>query len=776
MAPLNVPETGMTLVDSPRATPADQGTGNKPLQIMQVDLTDDVLEDIVKSARHGGTGLNVSFGKTIAIHYGHNKSQHLTASSSSSPSSLYDHSTNNAADLTLAGRLSHKLTIQKAKEDIAGADEALAKLQSQLASHEKAKQSMQIKFVPDSSKLPPPMKQTAAALKQQSYKTKSTSFLKKSSNNRLYLQHDTTRSMPASPSLGPRAALDQKMTLTPAPDLPNADAKTARLKAIRIPLIHYLAARPASAKLLSQTLECKQDEILEVLQKVGKPYRLDDSKWDLTDKAFKELDVWSFDYPNQEDRGLAINRAVSAFDRMRLSTQEKLWDKLLPKAERGKGKILSQLNLHKGPIQKPATPKIHVEHSSSHPKVPKVTSDESDQKDRLAPSDAEPMARSKSHGPIKKTKISEKEAQSKRLLSKGPKKTAAEPKPKEAHPAVKKGGSQKKSAPKSSEFVNDSDEEDGLDDAVAKPSQPVEPSKNESNKDSLKSAGSQSVMSIPKVNEDTKAIKSVERSKPSAAVKPNGITTPEKARNNIESESKPVAKEIKNDTKVPALPKPAQKKPLPSGASSPGVKSKLSEASPSSTAMKKSLSRQRTTSSPHKPSPLGSSPPTNASDLDIAGNSSSSSPPLSTLAGRSSATPNGVGLGINGHARQNSDRSSKRKANELGSDIHNHSSPLANGVTKGFVNGYMTGCINGAKRQKVCERSPNSDSSDELLTRDVALKKAQDFKKYYANYEKQYREISQMDNAPQEKVDELMRMHRRLAELKDQITRGLAGI
>ena len=38
--------------------------------------------------------------------------------------------------LALTGRLSHQLAMQKAQEDIAGADEALMKLDSQLASHE----------------------------------------------------------------------------------------------------------------------------------------------------------------------------------------------------------------------------------------------------------------------------------------------------------------------------------------------------------------------------------------------------------------------------------------------------------------------------------------------------------------------------------------------------------------------------------------------------------------------------------------------------------------
>ena len=77
-----------------------------------------------------------------------------------------------------------------------------------------------------------------------------------------------------------------------------------------------------------------------------------------------------------------------------------------------------------------------------------------------------------------------------------------------------------------------------------------------------------------------------------------------------------------NDAKA----KEAEKKPetktgpkkIPSSpAATPGAKQRLSEAAnQSSTAMQKSLSRGRTLSSPLKPSPLGSSPPTNASEFD----------------------------------------------------------------------------------------------------------------------------------------------------------------
>ena len=639
-----------------------------------------------------------------------------------------------------------------------------------------------IKYVPDSSTLPPPVKQTAAAFKKRSMKTNPLSFPKK---DRLRLNHDTTRSMPVSPSLGAQLPLSQTSSLTSVPSLPSG--RTQRLQALRTPLIHFLAARPASTKLLTEHLGCKQDEVLEVLQKVGKPFRLDASKWDLTDKMFKELDVWNFNYPNQEDRELAIGRARSAFDRMRVSTQEKIWDKLLPKNERGQGKILSHLNLHKGPIQKPTTPKIHIQHSSNDSRAQKTAGEESDQKDRLAPSDAEPMARSKSHGPIKRTKVSEKEAQSKRLLSNGPKKITSTPKPKESHPAVKKGGPLKKPAPKSSEFVNDSDEEDGLDDAATDSSRPHTAQNDEVAKKTTKTTNpptstTASIPANPKVNGIAKDVKPAELPKPSSQGKMNTAKASSSTHAKAESQTKPAVtkdgKETKTEKKAPAPAKVPEKRTLASGASTPVVKHRTSESSPGPTAMKKTLSRQRTTSSPHKPSPLGSSPPTNASDLDNPGRTSDSSSSLSTQGYKSNVTPNGIGLGINGHTRNSSDHVLKRKAGDLNSGLHNHSSPLTNGVINSYINGCANGMMGSAKRQKTSEKSPSSESGDELLGRgrNLALNKARDYKKYYAHYAKQYREISQMTDAPQERVDEVMKMHRRLAELKDQITEGLFGL
>lgn len=178
--------------------------------------------------------------------------------------------------------------------------------------------------------------------------------------------------------------------------------------------------------------------------------------------------------------------------------------------------------------------------------------------------------------------------------------------------------------------------------------------------------------------------------------------------------------------------------------------------------MKKTLSRQRTASSPHKPSPLGSSPPTNASDLETAARSSKSSTPMVTQAHGNNSTPNGVGLGIDSQIRK------KRKAEDMDPNLHRHSSPI--------TNGNVNGDNKSGKRQKVSEEeSPSSNSSGSPTTNQLVLDRAEDFRRYYAHYKKQYTEIAQMGNAPQEKVDALMKMHQRLSELKGQIAIGLVG-
>lgn len=590
--------------------------------------------------------------------------------------------------------------------------------------------------MPDGSNLPPPVQEKAATSKSNSL------GLHKKNSSSSRLTNATTRSMPASPSIGASrspASLGAAPTSVPVV----RGEKSQKLQALRTPLIHLLAVRQVSVKFLAQKTCCSQEECKEVLQKVGRESLLDPEKWDLSDKSFKELDVWKFAYPSDVDRKFAIDRTVSAFDRMRVSREENLWQMLLPKHERGKGKILSKLNLHAGPIQKTGTPRINVQ-TTGDASQGHETGNDSDRRDLLAPSDAEPMARSKSHDQITKKRVSEKEAQSKRLLSKNPKKTIQATKTKAPHPAVKKGlkkaAAASSSVPKSTEFVRDSDEDEDMKDVDPAQSKP-------------KSAPSRTT-----TGEATKAQKMAVAKSSSAPSKPR---IPENKASKIQ--------------KKPAVPpsKIAGNKPLSTSSSTSGSRGRLSDSSHSAIPMTKTLSRQRNTSSPHKPSPLGSSPPTNASDFDNDNSShpasSTSSTPLVAQSRRmNNTTPvclPGIARPASHAANKNSDGLLKRKANDIDSDIHNHAAPLTNGQT------------NAAKRQKTSILSPpTSDSSagsSPPTIRASTMDLAERFKRFYVKYEIRYQEVTACEDASQDDVDKLLSMHDRLVSMKDEIAKSV---
>ena len=589
-------------------------------------------------------------------------------------------------------------------------------------------------FIKDRSTLPP--------IKGEKRPRNKTAALLKSHRVGLFNKNNaTTRSMPASPSLGAsKSSLPSAAALTsvPAP----LDEKSKKLQALKTPLLHLLAVRPVSVKFLSQTLNCTTDECMQVLSKFGKEARLDPSKFDLTDRGFKELDVWAFKYPSQDDRQAAIDRAVSAYDRLRLSREEKIWQVLLPKEERGKGKILSKLQLHNGPIQKVSTPRINVQPTEDSNNGGYATGNDSEtRRDRLAPSDAEPMARSASQDPIKKKRVSEKEAQSKRLLSKNPKKATPAVKAKESKPAkgkeVKKETLATEGKIKSAEFVHDSDEDVEMEDTITLDVQSVKP----------------------------KATTNAGKVPPKKLAK----TTTKSASNPVNPRTVEVDGR-KEQTSVPGS--KARGKPTPSPSSS-GTKHGLSDANRGSTSMKRTYSHQRTTSSPIKPSPLGSSPPTNASDFDNEGPSllasSSSSSPLMTQARNNSDTPThkpGVARKIVKPVQNTSEHTLKRKANDLDSGIHDHDTSIANDHEP------------VAKRHQTSAVSPPTSDRSGSVSPPVAgqmIEQAQKFKAYWAKYEQLYHALSSFPDPPQEKVEQVLKMHNRLIVMKAELSDGIVS-
>lgn len=135
--------------------------------------------------------------------------------------------------------------------------------------------------------------------------------------------------------------------------------------AIRKPLVHFLAVQPRPFLKIRRTVGTNPRKILE---KVAKPTGKGEEEWALLDRAYKDLDVWKFNY-SDEDRQTAIQNAIHAFDRMRLPKDDPLWQKLLPEEERGQGKVLSRLAL-KDPV-KGGTPAVKPQSFDKKTGLPK---------------------------------------------------------------------------------------------------------------------------------------------------------------------------------------------------------------------------------------------------------------------------------------------------------------------------------------------------------------------------------------------------------------------
>ncbi|KAL8654706.1 MAG: hypothetical protein Q9226_003325 [Calogaya cf. arnoldii] len=731
MLPIDIPEKGLVLRGpSPSSsTHTAVGVETQP-QVMRLDLASGVLEDIVRASKIG-KDVHMSFGKNLTLHYG-NRSQQLLSMAQRTTLELYNYTPNKEDELRFAGLCTHKLAQKKVQENTAGVDAAMEALKSKMADHQQNKNNKKIKVLSETPTASP-------RTKINHVKPKPSAFFAGLSQRTV----PANRSVPKSPAVDPTRrplATYPSSAITAGEDTNTKE----KMEALKIPLLHLVAIRPMSLKFLADTVVCTQEEAKQILDKLGKPSRLDPDKWDLTDRAFKELSVWDFNYQLDADRELAIDRAVSAFDRLRLSREDKEWQMLLPKEERGKGKILSKLHVHQGPIQKSATPRIHVQETADD----KVNEDEpayteGHEKHHLAPGDAEvPPTRTQASDQTKKKRISEQEAQSKRLLSSGPKKAAAaaaakakETKAKEMakRKVTKKEGAVQASV-KSAEFVHDSDE-DEEEAKVATTSGP--------NTAASKKISDATLKTLPgNKPQATAADLSKELGK-----EQKGTKAPNHS-----------GRQISNGSNRP-----------PSTAGTPTSKHRLSDAS-------QAPARQRTTSSPHKPSPLGSSPPTNASDFDNdshphpTSNSSTSSTPLNAPSRNPTTAlkprPEASKRLPNSPATSSQTSLKRKPEDDLSGSSRSDNPPLTDGHTAPAV-----------KRVKTSVPTPpatESGSSESSPVSDDVLSQAERFKKHYGKYQQLYEEVSaQGANAAPEKVEQLLKMHERLQKMKDDISRAV---
>lgn len=571
------------------------------------------------------------------------------------------------ADFTFTSIISHRAELKSSKQhgagagETAGTDAALAALQNSLASYKQEKEANQTTIA--NKVLDVPKNRWDAARKEKLDRKKR-------------LLDSRHGSQPPSPSLSAMGTPRLGAAPTSAP----LSEDEVRLKAMRKPLVHLLAIGPTTKEEIRSKTHIPKDDLDVILQKVGKQV---DGKWQLAERAFKELDVWNFKYPSESDREATVDNAIRAYDRLRLGKEDNLWQLLLPEEERGKGKVLSRLHLNGGvgaakaslPPHYQPSPMPHVNSgeekmasSANTPRLgastPRPTSSKGDVMKRLLSKDPQKAHRIE-EAKMRKTKAAEEAKEKKRKE----KEDAASDR--EGRKPVKRQATAKKANPKvkSADIVHSSDDESGEDGEVK-----------------------ERITSQPKPKQ-TPAKKATASS-----------TSPE--------ESSDSAKPIKDVKKIATKAKPSQTAAKPSA--SPAVKA----AKPTAGAMTGKATPQMTNglsapSSQHKarspsavgsrpgvPSPLGAARPRVASDV-------SDRNAVGVQRVRQGAeTPKGLGI-TNGVRKRADTATSKCASTPIAAELKSKemlssdktSKPTVNGSAQPKTNGTVPKYDTGTKRK-----------------------------------------------------------------------------
>jgi RNA polymerase II elongation factor ELL len=720
MGILDISETGLSLLQGDQPGNVSPDPAFKPTQIMRMNLPQSTLEELVDSLRKE-MKVRLRLGKHQTLHYG-SRSQQFHSCSEKHRSEVYRSSPTETNGLYFAGVLSHSLEVQKAKEDTAATDEALANLEQSLNAFERGKESRKTPLIASIHEM-----RALGAGDNRSATGKQAARLARMPTSKIdvekerFFQNAANRSIPGSPALGVTRSPASVPALTPTSAPASQSKDKARLEALRVPFIHLLAIRAVSIKYLAQRTHSSQEDCQLLARKHGIENRLNKEKVDLRDKTYRELDVWNFPYPSQDDRQEAIENAISAFDRQRISRSDKLWQMLLPKEERGKGKVLSRLDLRTGPIKKALTPRIQVQATEDLGKDGYATGHESDRTNgRLTPNVADTVSSSKLPAVAAKKRSNEKDATAttKRPTTKAKNTTLSGRVMKKTE---RKATAKPEGKFKSEEYVRDSDEEDAeLADAPASPPTVKKPE--------------------------------LEKTAPSARTKGKVTASQKNESNGGASASKtPKSESLTHGSKTtPKDTNTTFSKTLPS---------------PSARSSKPNMYR--------KPSPLGSSPSMNMSDHDHTGRSSgpassSSSSPLITQVSRQNKTSRDPSLAVS-LPRPNGVQKPlpaaipvKRKAADL----------TAPSQSAGRANGHAT---DSQKRQRTAS-SPSISSSGSAspplsqgIRRQQLREKSQTFKQYYAKYRALHNTLATHPDPPQQDLDRLERQHARLERMKNEI-------
>lgn len=576
-----LPTTGMALLGAPDSDvgPKDAAAHSTPVQAMQVELTQDIVDELLESVRSGRSP-QILFGRTPQLKCG-DKTHVLQTSPEAHRHELYKtHGTGDDAHLEFAAVINHSLVVQKADHVTAGVDSALEQLRSSMAAISEFKEANKT-IVGEATPGRTPGHR----------RFPSTGF-------------KPTHLAPAklgSPLLSAPSSPMHKRAPTSQP----GNTRELVLAALRMPVIHLLAREPSTEAALAAACRTSLASMRDLLPKVAKKTSSPDGdKWQLTDKSFREVKPWKFPYQSAEDRQQAIDGAIKSFDRQRLAKDDKLWQILLPREERGQGICLSRSTV-KAPEAKakPGTP-MHM------PKISDLTKKKPVSKKATTDKTTEKRPRA-----IKETEPKPKSAMKEKYLAR-------------EKPTVK---------------VRENRE------AKDEPTKPATLS-----------------------NSQTAA--------------PSHLNPPSGAASKIRTKKVPAAEGNNHNT--------------------PRVKPKMSARDLHREPPKRQFkSTMPVNTKPKNPSPLSVSPPVNASDFE------DSHPVHKALAAAPSPAKNASG---------NSDRSLKRKANDLDSDIHNHNlavkKPHVDRSTANHTPSHVNGRLNGSTPSTTSSRKRRTDESSSSNT------------------------------------------------------------
>ncbi|KAF2637333.1 hypothetical protein P280DRAFT_100339 [Massarina eburnea CBS 473.64] len=318
-----LPTGGIALVGAPDSDIGSRVAKPTPIQAMHVEMTQDIVDELLGSLRSGQPP-QLFFGRTP---YG-DKTHPLATSSENGRYELYQTSGagNDDDDLEFSSLINHSLIVEKAGAVTAGVDTALEQLKSSMAAISELKQA------------------------NKTIVGNNTTPIHRRVPSKNFAPHLTASGV-GSPLLSVPSSPMTKRAPTSQP----SNAHDAIVNALRMPLIHLLAVQPSKEAPLANTCRAPSTVVRDLLPKIAKRCADDSEKWQLTDRSFRELNPYKFPYKTSEDREQAINGAIKSFDRLRLTKDDKLWQILLPREERGQGKCLSRLNV-KAPEPKAAKP------------------------------------------------------------------------------------------------------------------------------------------------------------------------------------------------------------------------------------------------------------------------------------------------------------------------------------------------------------------------------------------------------------------------------------